>query len=140
MAQDTSGNVRTPPEGWLSVSEAARLAGINIDTMRKRASRGAVLSRKVEGRWYIDPDSMSGHVQEAGGKEPDTEGHALLRELVETQRRTIDILTAELGQVHHEVRSLHEHLDRLTRALPKPEEENEGVKASKPRRPRWWPW
>lgn len=125
-------------DNWPTLAEAAAVEGVSTEALRKRITRGQLEAVKVEGRWRVNPDSLTRHVRTDGQTRPDTSGAesetaTILRDLVEAQRQHIETLTAELAQVHHEVRALHQHLDRLTRALPKPEDEQ-------PKRRRWWPF
>ena len=42
---------------WLSVTEITRRCGIDRNTVLNTVRRGAIVGEKVNGKWWIDPDS-----------------------------------------------------------------------------------
>lgn len=48
---------------WLSVSEAARLAGVSEWTMRRLLRKGLAGSRKVGSRWQVEAAAWQSYVE-----------------------------------------------------------------------------
>ena len=45
-------------EDWRSLPEAAKIAGLTVDALRKRAARGAVPSKRHGGRVFVDVSAL----------------------------------------------------------------------------------
>jgi len=136
---------RQRPDKWPTLAEAAKVEGITVEALRKRITRGQVDAQKVGGRWYVNPDSLTGHdrteadnVSGQGRTSAQVDG-ATLREVIEAQRAHIETLTRELDLRNAELYSMHLQAERLTDALPAPKDDNaSGKDESGQPRARWW--
>lgn len=141
---DKSGHsVRTEPERWLTLAEAAAIEGTTTEALRKRIKRGLLDAKKDGGRWCVKPGTVSRHVQTEPDSAPsstwNSETVAALREVIDTQRQHVKTLTEQLEAKDSELRAMHVHIERLTRALPPPEDQR-AEPERKTKRPRWWPF
>ena len=131
-------------ESWLTLTEAAAAEGISTEALRKRIKRGKADAQKVGGRWYVNPDRLTGQdrteADNVSGQDQTTTGNdgATLREVVEAQRAHIESLERELDQRNAELRSFHLQVERLTNALPAPDDDASGEDESGQSLTRWW--
>ena len=131
------------PDTWPTLAQSAELEGITTEAMRKRITRGQVDAQKVGNRWRVNPDSLTGQdrteADSASGQDRTRDDGATLREVVAAQRAHIETLTRELDQRNAELRSFHLQVERLTKALPAPEDDDaHGKDGSGQPRARWW--
>jgi len=135
-------------ESWLTLAEVAEQQGVTTEAIRKRIKSGKIEALKVKGRWRIIPEldepnqpnqptPTNTNQQKPTGTR---DGGATLREVVEAQRAHIESLERELDQRNAELRSFHLQIERLTAALPAPEDNDAsmGKHQSGQSKPRWW--
>ncbi len=136
---------------WPTIAEAAEIEGTTTEAMRKRIKRDRVDAQKVDGRWRVNPDSLSGQHRTKSdipsGQDRTGDDDETSRDVVDVQRKYIERLENELDQRNAELKSLHvrlnsmdAQLERMTRALPVPEDDDasRGQAQSGQSPARWW--
>jgi hypothetical protein len=47
-----------PPEGWISLGQAAKRCGVTVECMRLRCLQNHVTADRFQNRWFVDPGSL----------------------------------------------------------------------------------
>jgi len=129
---DTAGQVPDtsddPPARAFTLTEAAAMLGVSTRTVRRRLQSRKLEGEKVSGSWVVYLRTLPGMGSGQTGQVPDTAGQVpdRLSAVVEAQQRHIETLERELEQRNSELRAMHLQVERLTRALPAPEDPKEG--------------
>jgi len=138
---DTAGQVPDASEDSLrravSLTEAASMLGVSTRTVRRRLQSGKLEGEKVSGSWVVYLRTLPGIGSRQTGQAPDTAGQVpdSLSAVVEAQQRHIETLERELEQRNSELRAMHLQVERLTRALPAPEDSENSESAGGQS---WW--
>jgi len=121
----------------LTIRQAADLLGVSTRTVRRQLSAGRIDGEKVDGRWRVWLDVRT--APDTDRTMPDDAGQD--DSAVERLESEVRYLREKLDAAEAEKRALLVTVDRLTRALPPPSDDDAVTVRggdSEPDRERWW--